>query len=70
MYIGIFLSVVELIGDDMFAIAIGEEVYRARGDDADERGPEALEQRARGLVSRDISTFPKRSVGRIMGVVS
>ena len=43
MHVRIFLSVVELVGDDLFAVAICEEVYRACGDDADERGPEALE---------------------------
>ena len=57
MHVGVFLSVVELVGDDLFAIAVCEEVYRARGDDANERGPEALEQRARCLVSCDISAF-------------
>lgn len=47
MHVGVFLSVVELVGDDLFAVAVCEEVYGARWDNADEGGPEALEQRAR-----------------------
>lgn len=47
MHVGVFLSVVELVGDDLFTVAVGEEVYGARGDDTDESGPEALEQRPR-----------------------
>ena len=47
MHVGVFLSVVELVGDDLFTVAVCEEVYGARGDNADEGGPEALEQRAR-----------------------
>ena len=31
MHIEAFLSVVELIGDDILAIAVREEVYRAHG---------------------------------------
>ena len=46
MHIGVFLSVVKLVGDDLFAVAVREENYGARGDDTDERGPEA--------------TYPKR----------
>jgi hypothetical protein len=57
VHVRVFLSVVELVGDDLLAVAVREEVYGARGDDADERGSEALEQRARRLVTRDISAF-------------
>ena len=47
MHVGVFLSVVELVGDDLFAVAVREEVYGARGDNTDEGGPQALEQRSR-----------------------
>ena len=57
MRIEVFLSAVELVGEDLFAVAICEEINRARGDDANEHGPEALKQRARRLVSCDISAF-------------
>jgi hypothetical protein len=57
VHVGVFLSVVELVGDDLFTVAVCEEVYGARGDDADERGSEALKQRARRLVTRNISAF-------------
>ena len=43
MHIGIFLSVVELFGDDLLAVAIREKVYRARWNDADQGGHETLE---------------------------
>ena len=35
MHVRVFLSVVELTGDDLFAVAIREEVYRSRWYDAD-----------------------------------
>ena len=37
------MSVVELVGDDLLAVAIREKVYRARWDDADQSGHETFE---------------------------
>ena len=42
MHVGVFLSIVELIRDDLLAVAIREEVYRARWDDTDQCGHETL----------------------------
>ena len=50
----VLLAVVEGVGDDLLAVAVREEVDGPRGDDADEGGPEALEQRARGLFAVDV----------------
>ena len=36
------MSVVDLVGDDLLAVAIREEVYRAGGYDADQSGHETL----------------------------
>ena len=54
MHVRVFLSVVESVGDDLLAVAVREEVDRARWDDTDESGHETLKQRAWGLVSRYI----------------
>jgi hypothetical protein len=57
VHIRIFFPVVELVGDDLFAVAVREEVYRACRDDADEGGSEASEQRKFRFVSCNISEY-------------
>lgn len=42
VHVGVFLSAVELVRDDVLSVTVREEVYRARGDDADEGGHETL----------------------------
>lgn len=44
MNVAILLAIIESIGNDLFAIAVGEEIDRASGDDTDERGSETLKQ--------------------------
>ena len=48
---GILLAVVEVVGDDLLAVPVGEEDDRPRGDDADESGAETFEEGARRLFS-------------------
>ena len=55
VYVGVFLSVVELVGDDLFSVTVREEVYGAGRDDADESGSETFEQRTGRFVSCNIS---------------
>ena len=43
VHVGVFASAVEPVGDDLLSVSVREEVYRARGDDADECGHETLE---------------------------
>jgi hypothetical protein len=40
--VGVFLAVVELVGDDLLSVAIREEIYRPRGDDPHQSGHETL----------------------------
>ena len=54
VHVRVLHAVVEARGDDLLAVAVGEEVDGARGDDADERRAEALEECARGLVQVDV----------------
>jgi hypothetical protein len=54
-----FNTVVEVISDELFAVAVGEEVDGASGYDADESGTQALEESSRGFVSVNI---PERSI--------
>ena len=48
---GVLLAVVEVVGDDLLAVPVGEEDDRPRGDDADESGAETFEEGARRLFS-------------------
>ena len=65
MHPGSLLTVIELVRDDLFAVAVREEVDGPCGDDADEGGPEALEQRARRLFAVDVpASALHMSVGR------
>ena len=60
----VLLTVVEGVGDDLLAVAVREEVDGPCGDDADEGGPEALEQRARRLLAVDVPASALRmSIG-------
>ena len=43
MHVRVFLSIVKFLGDDLLAVAVREKIYRARWDDADQRGPKTLE---------------------------
>lgn len=52
---GVLLSVAEVVCDDVLAVAVGEEVDGARGDDPDEGGAEAAEERAEGLFAVDVA---------------
>jgi hypothetical protein len=46
---------VEVLRDQLLAVPVREEVDASRGDDADERGAEALEEGSWGLVSVDVA---------------
>ncbi len=46
---GVFLSIVEVLRDDLLAVAVGEEVDGAGGDGADQGRPETFEECSRGL---------------------
>ena len=54
MDVGILHAAVELLSNDLFSVAVGEEVYRPGRDDPNKRSPESLEQGARRLVPVDI----------------
>jgi hypothetical protein len=43
VHIGVFVSAVEPVSNNLLSISVREEVYRACGDDADECGHETLE---------------------------
>lgn len=60
MDIRVFPSVVKVVGDDLLAVAIGEEVDRTCGDDANQRWTEALEKCTGGLVTVDIAIAKNR----------
>lgn len=55
MHIGVLTTFIESIGDDVFAIAVCEEVEGARGDDANKRWSKTFEERARRFVLVDIT---------------
>ena len=55
MYIRVFLAVVEGVCDDLFAVAIREEIDRAGGDSADKCGAETFEEGAWRFVLVDVS---------------
>jgi len=65
VHIRVFLSIIEFIGYDLFSVAICEEIYRARWDDADQSRHETFKQRTWRLVSRNI---PKVLWSRVMGI--
>ena len=43
VHLGVFLSAVEWVGDDLISVSVREEVYRPRRDGADEGAHETLE---------------------------
>lgn len=59
MDVGVFLSVVETIGNDLLAVAVGEKVDRACGNNADQCRTETLEQCTRRLIAVDIAIIKK-----------
>lgn len=62
MDVGVFLSVVEIIGNHLLSIPVGEEVDRTCGNDANQCRTETLEQCARRLVAVDIA-IKRRRIG-------
>lgn len=42
-----FNAIIEVVGDELFAVAVGEEVDRASGYDADKGGTQTLEESSR-----------------------
>ena len=60
MDVGVFLSVVETVGDDSLAVAVGEKVDGTSGNNADECWTESLEQCTRRLVTVDVAIFFKK----------
>lgn len=50
---GRVLAAVEMLGDEALAVAVGEEIDGAGGDDADQVRPQALEESPRPLLAVD-----------------
>ena len=55
MDVGVFLSVVEMVGNDLLAVAISEKVDRTCGNNANKCRTKTLEQCTRRLVAVDIT---------------
>lgn len=60
MDVGVFLSVVKLVGDDLLPVTVGEKVDGACRNNANQRRTEPLEQRVRGLVAVDVTVSKKK----------
>ena len=57
MYPGCLFSIVELVGNDLFAISVGEEVDRPRWYNTNKCGSQALKERTRRLLLIDIPNY-------------
>lgn len=64
----VLLTVVECIGNEVLAIAVGEEVYGTRGDDADKRRAESSKQRWGAFKFLDISTQWPEGISKYHGL--
>jgi hypothetical protein len=51
MDIGVFLSVIEVIGDDLLAVTVRVEIYRTRGYDADQGWAKSFKERSWRLIA-------------------
>lgn len=60
VYIRVLLPVVEVVGNDLFPIAVGKEIDRTRRYDAYERWYKTLEKGTERLIPVDITDDMKR----------